>query len=122
MQTEKGVPLKDHFVASISPSIKPLEISFHTVHAQVSIFVYILKIIVLKILFGMLCLKLLFIFHWLVSYFKAWSSSRGAFLVKLLCELQVRPWRLISVLQCTVIVSLSVEPALTVEQLCMLSP
>lgn len=70
----------------------------------------------------MLCLKLLFIFHRLVSYFKAWSSSRGAFLVKLLCELQVRPWRLISVLQCTVIVSFSVEPALTVEQLCVLSP
>lgn len=38
MQTEKGVLLKDHFVASISPSIKHLEISFHSVHAQVSIF------------------------------------------------------------------------------------
>lgn len=48
MQIEKGVSLNNHCVASIRPNIKPLESSFYSVCAQVSVVVFICKMIVIK--------------------------------------------------------------------------
>ena len=61
-----------------------------------------------------------FLFFFYISYFKACSSSGGASAVKLLCELQVRSWRLISAPQCSDILTFGVTHS--VDLLCVLSP